>query len=142
MSAAKAIQFINIVKRDGRKESLNIDKIHKVVSKAVEGLSGVSASEVELKSQLQFFDGMKTTDIQETLIKAAADLISEETPNYQYVAGRLISYTLRKEVYGTYQPVDLYTHVCNIVKEGFYTKELLKWYTKEEFDSLNEEIDH
>ena len=87
---------IQVTKRDGRKEPLNLEKLHQVVIWATEGITGVSASEVEIKSHIQFYNGIKTTDIQETLIKSAADLISEETPNYQYVAGRLINYHLRK----------------------------------------------
>ena len=85
-----------VTKRNGTKELLDIEKLHMVVFYACEGVTGVSPSEVEIKSQIQFYNGMKTSEIQETLIKAAADLISEETPNYQYVGGRLINYALRK----------------------------------------------
>jgi len=81
---------IQIQKRDGSKESLDLEKLHRVVFWATEGITGVSASEVEIKSHIQFYNGIRSADIQETLIKSAADLISEETPNYQYVAGRLI----------------------------------------------------
>ena len=95
---------IQVAKRNGDREPLNLDKLHKVVFWATQGITGVSASEVEIKSHLQFYNGIKTTNIQETLIKSAADLISEETPNYQYVAGRLINYNLRKEVYGDFIP--------------------------------------
>jgi ribonucleoside-diphosphate reductase alpha chain len=95
---------IQVTKRDGSRELLDIEKMHKVVMWATEGITGVSASEVEIKSHIQFYNGIKTADIQETLIKSAADLISEETPNYQYVAGRLINYHLRKQVYGDYAP--------------------------------------
>ncbi len=93
---------MQVEKRDGKLEDINIDKLHKVVAYACEGITGVSASEVEINSQIQFFESIKTEDIQETLIKSAADLISEEAPNYQYVAGRLISYHLRKQVYNTF----------------------------------------
>ena len=92
--------MIQVTKRDGSKAPLNIEKFHKVAAYACEGLSGVSVSDLEIKTQIQFYNGIKSTDIQEVLIKAAADLISEESPNYQYVAGRLINYNLRKEVYG------------------------------------------
>ena len=95
---------MQVIKRDGTQEDLNIDKLHKVVMYACEGITGVSASEVEIHSQIQFFDKIVTEDIQETLIKSAADLISEETPNYQYVAGRLINYHLRKMVYDSFTP--------------------------------------
>ena len=103
--------MIEVIKRNGKKEAINIEKLHEVVEFACYGLAGVSSSEVELKSQLQFYDGMTTIEIQETLIKAAADLISENTPNYQYVAGRLIAYSLRKEVYGSFEPESIYEHV-------------------------------
>ena len=96
--------MIQVTKRDGRREPLDIEKLHKVVFYATENITGVSPSEVEIKSQIQFFNGMMTSEIQETLIKAAADLISEETPNYQFVGGRLINYALRKEVYNGYEP--------------------------------------
>jgi ribonucleoside-diphosphate reductase alpha chain len=95
---------IMVTKRDGRKEPLDLDKMHKVVFWATDGINNVSASEVEIRSQIQFFQDIETVKMQETLIKAAADLISEETPNYQYVAGRLVNYHLRKDVYGQYQP--------------------------------------
>jgi len=95
--------MIQVTKRDGHKEPLDIEKLHKVVFHACDDITGVSPSEVEIKSQIQFFNGMKTSEIQETLIKAAADLITEETPNYQYVGGRLINYALRKEVYNGYE---------------------------------------
>ena len=96
--------MIQVNKRNGTKETLDIEKLHKVVFHACEDITGVSPSEVEIKSQIQFYNGMTSKEIQETLIKAAADLISEETPNYQYVGGRLINYSLRKEVYGRYTP--------------------------------------
>ena len=90
---------IQVTKRDGSKEPLNLDKLHKVVDYACQGITGVSPSEVEIRSHLQFYDGIKSSDIQETLIKSTADLISEDTPGYQYVAGRLINYHLRKQVF-------------------------------------------
>lgn len=133
---------IFVTKRDGSKEPLNLDKLHKVVFWATEGLTGVSASEVELRSQIQFFDGMKTSDIQETLIKAAAELISEETPNYQYVAGRLVNYHLRKEVYGRFQPTRLFDLIRKNVELGFYDKALLTDYTEEEWDEIASYVNH
>lgn len=133
---------ILVVKRDDSKEPLDIEKLHRVVFWATENLTGVSASEVEIRSQIQFYNGIKTTDLQETLIKAAADLISEEAPNYQYVAGRLVNYHLRKEVYGDYKP----WHILNLLKRnidmGFYDSELLTQYTEEEWDRINSFIDH
>ena len=80
---------LTVVKRDGRREPLNLDKFHRVTMWACEGLSTVSASEIQMRSQIQFYNGMKTSEIQETLIKAAADLISEDAPGYQYVAGQI-----------------------------------------------------
>ena len=108
-------QTITIKKRNGDKEPLDIEKLHKVVEYACEGLTGVSASEVELKSHIQFYNNMTTKEIQETLIKAAADLISEESPNYQFVAGRLICYDLRKEVYNNFKPRSLYKQTKRII---------------------------
>jgi ribonucleoside-diphosphate reductase alpha chain len=131
-----------VIKRDGTRESLNIEKLHKVVTFACEEIAGVSASEVEIHSQIQFFDGIKTEDVQETLIKSAADLISEETPNYQWVAGRLINYHLRKMVYGQFDPWDLHTLVIKNVENGFYDKDILISYTKAEFNKLNSYIKH
>ena len=131
-----------IIKRDGTKELLNIEKLHKVVFFACEEIAGVSPSEVEMHSQLQFYDGIKSSDIQETLIKSAADLISEDTPNYQYVAGRLITYHLRKMVYGQYEPISLRELVEKNIERGFYDPEILTYYTKKEFDILNKHIKH
>lgn len=131
-----------VIKRDGTRETLDIEKLHKVVFYACEGINGVSASEVEIKSQIQFFDGIETSDVQETLIKSAADLISEETPNYQWVAGRLINYHLRKMVYGKFDPDDLLDLVKKNVDLGFYDPQILETYTKAEFNKLNKYIKH
>ncbi len=134
--------MINVVKRDGRKEPLNIDKIHKVVEWACEGLTNVSVSEVELASHVQFYNNIKSTDIHETLIKAASELITEDTPNYQYVAGRLINYQLRKEVYGKYEPEHLNYHYLTVMNQGYYDAELKHAYSIEEWFELNNYIDH
>ena len=133
---------IQVIKRNGIKEELDIEKMHKVVMWATEGITGVSASEVELKSHIQFYTGIKTGDIQETLIKSAADLISEETPNYQYVAGRLINYHLRKQVYGDYTPWPLLKLVEHNVESGFYDRGLLEAYDADEWEKLNSYIKH
>ena len=133
---------ITVIKRDGRKEELNLDKLHKAVFWATEGLNNVSPSELEIRSQLQFYNNIKTKDIQETLIKAAADLITEETPNYQYVAGRLINYALRKEVYNNYKPLKLLDLVKKNVDLGYYTKEFLDWYDAAEWEKINSFVDH
>lgn len=140
--SVRAGEAISVLKRDGGKEPLNIDKIHRQVLWATEGISGVSASEVEIRSQLQFYNGIKTVDIQETLIKAAADLIDLEAPNYQFVAARLVNHHIRKEAYNSFTPPRLMDHVKTVVETGFYTHELLEWYTAEEFDVLETYIDH
>jgi len=133
---------MQVTKRDGRQEDINIDKLHKVVMYACEDITGVSASEVEIHSKIQFSNGISTSDIQETLIKSAADLISEEAPNYQFVAGRLINYHLRKMVYNQFEPPCL----CDIIKinvdRGFYDSEFLELYSKEQINQLQEFIDH
>ena len=134
--------MIQVTKRDGRREPLDIEKLHKVVFHACEDITGVSPSEVEIKSQIQFFNGMTTKEIQETLIKAAADLINEDTPNYQYVGGRLINYALRKEVYGEYEPFHVKQLVERNIKLGFYDPELLGYYSDEEWNTINCFIKH
>lgn len=134
--------MITVTKRSGQREPLNIDKIHKVVNWACEGLSGVSVSDLELKSSIQFYNGIKSSDIQETLIKAAADLIDEDAPNYQYVAGRLINYNLRKEVYGQYNPTSLQVHYDAVMRAGYYDEALNSSYTHNEWIELSNYIDH
>jgi len=133
---------IQVTKRNGRREQLDLEKLHKVVFYACEGITGVSASEVEIRSHLQFFDGIETSTIQETLIKSTADLISEETPGYQYVAGRLINYHLRKMVYGEFEPWPLYQLVKRNVEIGMYDPALITDYTEAEWNELNEYIKH
>lgn len=134
--------MIQVQKRDGTREPLNINKFHKVAAYACEGLSGVSVSDLEIKTHIQFYNGIKTGDIQETLIKAAADLIDEDHPNYQYVAGRLINYQLRKEVYGEYEPFNLVYHYNHVKEEGYYDAELGEKYTPQDWTDLNKYIDH
>jgi len=134
--------MIQVTKRDGSKENLNLDKFHRVAAFACEGLSNVSVSVLEMKTHIQFYNGIKSTDIQETLIKAAADLISEETPNYQYVAGRLINYNLRKEVYGQYSPYTLRGHFMSVCQVGYYDTELCNSYDHDEFKELDAYMDH
>lgn len=138
----RIMSTIQVTKRNGTKETLDLEKLHKVVFWATEGITGVSASEVEIKSHLQFYNGIKTSDIQETLIKSAADLITEETPNYQYVAGRLINYHLRKEVYSSYEPKPLIEMVTRNIERGFYDSELLMMYTEDEWNQIDSFIKH
>jgi len=133
---------IQVQKRDGARESLDLEKLHRVVFWATQGITGVSASEVEIKSHIQFYNGIKTSNIQETLIKSAADLISEETPNYQYVAGRLICYHLRKQVYNDFTPWHILNLVRQNVQAGFYDADLLTSYTEEEWDKINSFVKH
>ncbi len=133
---------IMVLKRNGVLEPLDLEKMHKVVFWATRGIENVSASEVEIRSQIQFYNGIKTSDVQETLIKSAADLISEETPNYQYVAGRLINYHLRKEVYKSYSPSSLLELVNKNVAKGFYDAQILEAYSEAEWFELDSYIKH
>lgn len=135
-------ESMQATKRDGRKEPINLDKIHRVIDWAAQGLNNVSVSQVELRSHIQFYDGIRTDDIHETIIKSAADLISEETPDYQYLAARLSIFHLRKIAYGQFEPPHLFDHVTNLVELGKYDKHLLSDYSREEFDVLNGYIDH
>ena len=131
-----------VLKRNGALEPLDLEKMHKVVFWATRGIENVSASELEIRSQIQFYDGIKTSDVQETLIKSAADLISEENPNYQYVAGRLINYHLRKEVYKSYSPSSLLELVKKNVTNGFYDAQILDAYSESEWIELDSYIKH
>ena len=135
---------INVIKRDGTKTPLDLDKVHRMVELACEGLAGVSESHVEVNSGLQFFDGIKTSDIQEILIRSANDLISLEAPNYQYVAARLLLFSLRKSVYGEHpdKHPHLRAHVDRCVEKGIYDIGIVNQYTLEEWDKLNSYIDH
>ena len=134
----------NVIKRDGAKTPLDLDKIHKMVELACEGLAGVSESAVEMNSSLQIFDGIKTSDIQEILIRSANDLISLDAPNYQYVAARLLLFSLRKQVYGEHpdRRPNLYQHVKKCIDQGVYDAGILSKYTEEEFNVLDGYLDH
>lgn len=131
-----------VTKRSGEKEPLNLDKIHRVVAWAAEGLDHVSVSQVELRSHIQFYDGIRTDDIHETIIKAAADLISEESPDYQYLAARLAIFHLRKIAFGQFDPPKLYDHVVKMVEMGKYDAHILEDYTKQELEEADSYIDH
>ena len=135
-------QSLLVTKRDGSKEKINLDKIHRVITWAAEGLHNVSVSQVELRSHIQFYDSIKTSDIHETIIKAAADLISRESPDYQYLAARLAIFHLRKKAYGQFEPPALLTHVTKMVELGKYDKHLLEDYSPEEFAQMDAFIDH
>lgn len=131
-----------VTKRNGQKEKINLDKIHKVLNWAAEGLDDVSVSQVELCSRIQFYNNITTINIHETIIKAAADLISQETPDYQYMAARLAIFHLRKKAYGKFTPPALYDHVKKMVLLGKYDENLLKNYTYEEYLEMDCFINH
>ena len=135
---------ISVVKRNGGVETLDLDKVHNMVELACRDLGGVSESQVEMNANLQFFDGIKTGDIQEILIRSANDLISLESPNYQFVAARLLLFGLRKQVFGEH-PDDaphILDHVHECVDEGVYDKHLIKAYTEEEWSEIDSYIDY
>ena len=133
---------IYITKRSGSKEILNLDKMHFVVDEACNGLSGVSASQIEMNADLQFYDGMTTDEIQNILVKSANDLISLEAPNYQYAAARLLLYTLHKKVYGRYEHQSLTEIIDMNIKRGVYDSNIKEKYTDTELKKLNTYIKH
>jgi ribonucleoside-diphosphate reductase alpha chain len=140
----KGMKEIHVVKRDGEQEPLNLEKVHAMVEHACRDLAGVSESQVEMNSNLQFFDGIKTADIQEILIRSANDLISLDSPNYQFVAARLLLFSLRKAVYNGHPDghPPLLEHVQKCIDQGVYDESILTKYTEEEWDKLNSFIDH
>ena len=133
---------IHIVKRTGQKEELNIDKIHKVVEFACEGLAGVSSSLIEMNANIQFYDGMTTQEIQEILIKSANDLISLDNPNYQFAAARLLLYGTYKQVFGDYKTLPLKEMIKLNIKRGVYDGGILDSYSDEELTRLDAYIHH
>ena len=135
---------IKVVKRDGVEEPINLEKIHKMVEHACYGLASVSASQVEINSGIQFYDGIKTSDIQEILIRSANDLISLDNPNYQFVAARLLLFGLRKSVYSV-SPVNhpkVEDQLSGGIESGVYDRSLLKEYSSEEFAEMDSYMDH
>lgn len=132
---------ISVIKRNGKSETLDLNKIHKIVRWACEGLK-VSESEIELKAKLQFQDGIETKKIHGMLVKSAHELISEKKPDYQYAAARLLGFQIRKEVYGDFEPWTLNEIVKRNVAEGKYSVELITKYTPAEWDELNDYIQH
>ena len=129
--------LIQVQKRDGRLEPLDINKIHFVVEEACEGLSGVSSSLIEMNANIQFYDGMTTKDIQNVLVRSANDLISLEAPNYQYAAARLLSYDVRKEAHGQYEYIPLLKLILRNIKLGVYDRGIVEKYNKTEIKKLN-----
>lgn len=135
-------KLINVVKRDGRKEPLDINKIHIMVEEACEGVAGVNVSQIEMNADLQFSDGITTADIQEILVRSANDLISLERPNYQYVAARLLLYGLRKDVLGQFKYISLIEMVRKNIDLGVYDKDILLSYSIDEWETLDSYINH
>jgi len=133
---------IYIVKRTGTKEPININKIHKVVEHACEGLAGVSSSQIEMNANLQFYDGMTSGEIQEVLVRSANDLISLDAPNYQYAAARLLAYGLYKQVFGGFLAISFNDIIKNNIKRGLYDPAILDSYTEEEISTLDSYIRH
>ena len=134
---------MQVIKRDGRQESIHLEKIHIMTYEACEGLSGVSASQVEMNSGIQFYDGIKTSDIQQILVRSAADLIDLENLNYQYVAARLLLFGLRKEVFGQFDYIPLDELIDKNIEKGLYDPAITEeWYSKKEIEKLNSYIKH
>ena len=133
---------LNIVKRDGDRVRLDIQKIHKVVNFACEGLAGVSSSLIQMNAGIQFSDGMTTRQIQDLLVRSANDLISLENPNYQYAAARLLLYGVYKEVYGGYEKMSLVEMINKNIDRGVYDTSILDSYTTEEWEKLESYIHH
>ena len=132
-----------VIKRNGKTEPLDLNKLHVMVEEACKDLAGVSASQVEMKSGIQFFDGITTAEIQEILIRSASDLIDLDHPNYQFVAARLLLFALRKQLYGRmHETPSVRDHVERCVDRGVYDPEILNLYTQEEFEKLESFIDH
>ena len=133
---------LSVKKRNGLIQPLMLDKLHLMVEEACRGLSGVSASLVEMNSGIQFYDGITTDEIQKILIKSASDLISLDAPNYQYVAARLLLFSIRKQVYGGSEMPHLYNHIKNCVDLGVYDDYVLNEYSVEDLNQVNSFIDH
>ena len=134
--------IFNVTKRDGTIQPFDLEKVHQVLEWATEGITGVSISEIELKANIQLYDKIPAYDIHELLIKSAAEQISEATPNYQFVAARLVNYKIRKEVYGDYKPWNLVELVIENVSRGVYDGDIMQKYTREELLELDAYIKH
>ena len=132
-----------VVKRNGKTEPLDLNKLHVMVEEACKNLAGVSASQVEMQSGIQFYDGITTAEIQEILIRSASDLIDLDHPNYQFVAARLLLFATRKQLYGRmHETPHVKAHVQSCVDKGVYDAEILDLYDDEEFEKLQSFIDH
>ena len=135
-------ELINVTKRDGTKEPIDINKMSKVLEWASEDLEGVSASQVELNTRIQFYEGITSEDIQKTLIKTSADLITADNPNYQYMAARLAMFHLRKVAYGEFTPPTLQAHIERMIEKGLYDKDISRQYTEDELTTCDSYISH
>lgn len=135
-------QELRVVKRNGSQEQLRLSKLHKMVMSACEGLSGVFPSQIEMKSSIQFYDGMSTDEIQKILIKSAVDLISLENPNYQYAAARLLLFSIRKQVWMSETPPHVLELVKRNIAKGVYDQQLVDTYSQEEWEKINGFIKH
>ena len=137
---------IKVIKRDGVTTHLDLEKIHTMVEFACEGLAGVSASQVEINSGIQFYDGITTEEIQQILIKSASDLITLDNPNYQYVAARLLLYGVRKAVFGKdgweKAHPSLHDHAKACVDKRLYDWVIYNKYSDEEWDKIDSWVDH
>ncbi|MCW8108110.1 ribonucleoside-diphosphate reductase subunit alpha [Alteromonas ponticola] len=131
-----------VTKRNGEKEPIDLDKIHKVITWAADGLNNVSVSQVEIRAHIQFYDGITTSEIHETLIKSAADLISTDAPDYQYLAARLAIFHLRKKAYGQFEPPSLLDHVKKMIAGGKYDSHILEDYSEAEIAEMGSFVDH
>lgn len=134
---------IKVVKRNGERESLNYEKINKVLIWATDGINNVSASDVAMNAQMQLFDGITTNQIHEILIQSASNMIDEKTPNYQYVASNLLNYYIRKQVFGVQSNLPRLIDVIHInIKHGVYDDKILEWYTEDDINKINSYIKH
>lgn len=133
---------MQVTKRNGSKVDYQVEKIHKVLEWATLDINGVSISDIEINANLNLYDGISTEEIHKVLIKSANDLISEETPNYQYVASRLLLYWLRKSTWGDSEPPRLFDHINKCVKNGIYDNEILKKYSESEIHKLGKYVKH
>ena len=137
------MEKMQVVKRRGKTEELNLEKVHAMVEEACAGLTGVSASQVEINSNLQFYDGIKTEEIQDILVRSASDLIDLENPNYQFVAARLLSVSIRKKLFGRERKhPHIKTHLWKGANKGIYDQELWGSYNDVEWDRINNYIDY
>ena len=134
--------MIQVLKRNGTLEDLNLDKIHNVLEWAIEDINDVNVSDIEMNAQLSFKDGISTKEIHQILTRSAADLISENNPNYQYVAARLLLFDLRKEVWGESEPPRLYEHIKSCVDSGHYDPSILNYYSETEIHKINRYVKH